>query len=164
MEDWFVVNLSKTRLVTATLITIYSISLNSLAETNTSNHNTSDNIERLNIESSNSANTISTQTVRFYKANKHLQRIRLYPSKNKTGKPGCHNFKRSRRIAEVVQIGYDSCSIYTQKNCDSDSIIKAKHAGQDTYSERLTEGHGWFPKPQSEKDRRGVKLRSWSCQ
>jgi len=145
-------NKNRLRLIVSTLA-VWLISLNGNAETQIDDHNQQD------LDS-----TAIIKTVRFYKENKHKQHIRLYPSKRKTANSGCHNFKRSRRIAKIVQIGYESCSVYTEKNCVADSIIRANHPDQDAYAEKLTEGHGWLPKPQSEKDKRGVKLRSWSCQ
>jgi len=138
MEDRLVVSIAKNCLITSTLIVVFSTSLNSAAETQNNDQNQ---------VSINSESITKTSVIRFYKANKHQQNFRIYPSKSKTSESGCHNFKRSRRIAKVVQIGYQSCSI-----------------DQDAYAQQLTEGHGWLPKPQSEKDKRGVKLRSWSCQ
>ena len=121
MEDRLVVSITKNFLIISTLIILCLTSLNSAAETQNNDHN------QVNI---NSASITKTSVIRFYKANKHQQNFRIYPSKSKTSESGCHNFKRSRRIAKVVQIGYQSCSIYTEKNCVADSIIKANHGPQ----------------------------------
>ena len=159
MEIGFVVVVSKKSFITTLLLITTSSTINA-TEANKKENSHTNSIEKK--PSSTVANEL--QTIRFYRANKHQQKIRLTISKNKSSETGCHNFKRSRRIATIVQIGYQACSIYTKKNCDTESIIRANHSGQDAFSELLTEGHGWLPKPQSKKDRRGVKLRSWSCQ
>jgi len=88
--------------------------------------------------------------IRFYKINKHKQTDRLWVSKKKSTQTGCNNFRGAPRIFIIAQIGYQSCSVYSEKNC-------------------LSEGFGWKPSSQqtlesSDADSRGVKLRSWNCQ
>lgn len=151
------VNINKNHLIAAIYTAACLIHLNSFAETGIDT-----NIEE-NL-SSTDRSELGVRTIRFYRANKHHQSSRLYVSKAKSNGLGCHNFKRARRIATIVQVGYESCSIYTQKNCDTESALSANHSNQDAYAERLTSGHGWLPKLQSKKDKRGMKLRSWSCQ
>ncbi len=104
------------------------------------------------------------KTIRFYRANKHQQRLRLSIPKKKANVAGCHNFKRGRRVATTVQFGYNTCSIYAEKDCLSESIITANHSKQDAYAEKLTQGHGWQPKQETKKDKKGVKTRSWYCE
>jgi len=157
MEIGFVVNIYKKSFITVLSLIINS-SINA-TEINTTTSNTN-----LVDKTSSSVDAPRLQTIRFYRANKHQQKIRLNISKSKTDQLGCHNFKRSRRIATIVQIGYQTCSIYTKKDCDIESTIRANHSDQGAFSQLLTQGYGWLPKPQSEKDQRGVKLRSWSCQ
>ena len=159
METGFVVVVSKKSFITILLLIITSSTIDA-TETNKKENNHTNSIEKK------TSSTVATelQTIRFYRANKHQQRIRLTISKNKSNETGCHNFKRSRRIATIVQIGYQTCSIYTKKDCDIESTIRANHSDQGAFSQLLTQGYGWLPKPQSEKDQRGVKLRSWSCQ
>jgi len=107
MEDRLVVSIAKNCLITSTLIVVFSTSLNSAAETQNNDQNQ---------VSINSESITKTSVIRFYKANKHQQNFRIYPSKSKTSESGCHNFKRSRRIAKVVQIGYQSIKMLMHSN------------------------------------------------
>ena len=106
----------------------------------------------------------SLKTIRFYRSNKHDQRIRLNIKKINTDSTGCHNFKRSRRVATVVQINFNSCSVFTEKNCQPESILRANHKDQDAFAEKLTQGHAWQLKRDHTKSNKGIKIRSWSCQ
>ena len=113
--------------------------------------------------------------VRFYKINKHEQTSKIGVTKKKTKQSGCHNFKRSPRVFTLVQTGYQSCSLFSEKNCASQALVTAHKTDSDVYSTLLTEGVSWQPKTIAnqdlnalsvkEKKRRtkGVKLRSWSC-
>jgi len=100
------------------------------------------------------------QQIRFYKINKHQQMARVRFIGKKSKQAGCHNFITSPRVYKAVQIGYQSCHLYTKKNCGSDSIIKVRHKKSDIASNTLTEGYGWTP----EGPDNGLKIRSWSCQ
>jgi len=102
-------------------------------------------------------------TIRFYKVNKHKQTSKIAVSKKKTSATGCHNFSRSRRVLTLVQTGFSSCSVYTQKNCQDSSLTVANHSKSDGYKDKLTQGPAWLIKKQSSKDTKGVKLQSWSC-
>lgn len=107
--------------------------------------------------------------IRFYKKNKHEQNDRFWISKKKSTQTGCNNFRGAPRIFQIVQVGFQSCSIYSEKNCVAESLIKARHDGADTYSKNLSEGLGWHPSIQNSLNPvgahpRGVKLRSWNCQ
>ena len=104
------------------------------------------------------------KTIRFYRANKHDQRIRLTASSKKTDIAGCYNFKKAKRVATVVQLGYASCTVYSEKNCNPETSIRATHSKQDAFALKLAQGHGWQLKKSSEKDLKGVKVRSWSCE
>jgi len=116
---------------------------------------------------------LSAADIRFYKINKDQQTDKLWVSKKKSKKPGCHNFRGSPRVFQVVQIGYQSCSLYNAKNCTEDSLVKASHDDIDAYASTLGEGYGWLPSLETNldslsdneaKNKRGVKLRSWKCE
>jgi len=112
--------------------------------------------------------SLQAADIRFYKINKHQQSDRLWVSKKKSTRSGCNNFRGAPRIFKVVQIGYQSCSIYSAKNCSEESLIRARHNGIDAYAKNLSEGFGWQPSTDTalskqSNDSRGVKLRSWNC-
>ena len=106
----------------------------------------------------------SVKTIRFYRLNNQQQGIRLNISKEKTNLAGCHNLKRRKRVATVIQLGFSYCSLYSEKNCLDESIIHAFHSKQDTFSKKLTQGYGWQTEQITKKDKKGVKVKSWHCE
>jgi len=104
--------------------------------------------------------------IRFYKINKHQQTDKLWVSKKKSQLSGCHNFKGSPRIFKIVQVGYEYCSVYQQKDCAEESLVKASHKNIDASASKLQEGYGWLPidrLSETNNHVQGVKLRSWKC-
>jgi len=113
--------------------------------------------------------------IRFYKINKHEQTSKVWLSKKKTSQSGCHNFKRAPRVFTLVQTGFQSCSVYSEKSCDRASLVSAQQKNSDAYATTLSEGLSWKPATDanetqntlSEKEikrrAKGIKLRSWSC-
>ena len=101
------------------------------------------------------------QKIRFYKANNKGQTDLIWFTNKKAKKPGCHNFLLKTRVYKAVQFGYQSCVLYSKKNCPAGSEIAVTHKDVDIPTTSLSEGYGWLPES---KHRRGAKLRSWSCE
>jgi hypothetical protein len=99
--------------------------------------------------------------IRFYKINKLEQNDRINFTLKKARNPGCHNFLKKTRVFKAVQFGYESCTLYSKKDCAEDSVIEVTRKKESTPISNLTQGYGWLT--QSE-DTRGAKLRSWTCQ
>jgi len=101
------------------------------------------------------------QEIRFYEANRHLQtdRVSLHKKKGKT--PGCHNFLIRTRVYQANQLGYESCSLYEQRDCAEDSIKQVTRTKDQTPVTELSQGFSWFPIDDNE---RGAILRSWKCE
>lgn len=100
------------------------------------------------------------QEIRFYKANKQLQTDRIWFTKKKSKQAGCHNFLKAARVYKLVLLGYDYCEIYTQKDCQADSLVGATRKKGTISAKKLTEGYAWLPISEHKK---GEKLRSWQC-
>lgn len=105
--------------------------------------------------------THARQEIRFYEANKHLQTDRVSFAKKKGGQPGCHNFLIRTRVYQANQIGYESCSLFEQKDCAADSIVEVNRTKDETAVTSLSQGFSWFPIDENE---RGAILRSWHCE
>lgn len=119
------------------------------------------------IISSISASSLWAADIRFYKINKHQQTDKIWVSKKKSQQSGCHNFRGKPRIFKVVQVGYDFCSLYQEKNCTENALIKASHEGIDAFASRLQEGYGWLPSLNADTtsaNSNGVAIHSWKCQ
>lgn len=101
------------------------------------------------------------QNIRFYKINKHEQtdRIRFTSKKGRTA--GCQNFLKKTRVYKAIQFGFESCQLFSKKDCPAGTEIPVNRDKDPEPTVTLTQGYGWLP--QSEH-KRGVKLRSWSCQ
>jgi hypothetical protein len=106
------------------------------------------------------ADARNRQDIRFYKANKILQTDRIWFTKKRASKPGCHNFIRKARVYKAVQFAYAACYLYAKKNCESDSIIEVAKEKDETTTTVLLEGYGWLPQSDN---KRGVRVKSWSC-
>jgi len=107
------------------------------------------------------AEAASKQTVRFYKVNRQLQADRLRFTNKAAKKPGCHNFIKKTRVHRLVQLGYESCSLYAKKSCLAESIISAVTEKDKTPVTTLTEGKSWFF---DIEHRRGTRAKSWYCE
>ena len=103
----------------------------------------------------------SRQEIRFYEANKLLQTDRVSFTAKKARKPGCHNFILRTRVYQANQLGYKSCSLFSEKNCAQDSIVEVNRTKDQTAVTSLSQGFSWFPIDENE---RGAILRSWQCE
>lgn len=110
--------------------------------------------------------------LRLYKMSKYgqSQRIRFTGKKSKLA--GCQNLLLRARVHRAVQYGFESCTLYTSKDCLAGSEVAVKRTEQEPDNYELEEGFSWFlgapPKddayPKYTKDERGQKLKSWQCQ
>ena len=108
-----------------------------------------------------SAAAAERQEIRFYKVNKNLQSDRIWFTKKKGRAPGCHNFLKKTRVYKAVQFGFESCTLYSKKACAAGSEIAVTRKKDPTPLTQFSQGFGWLP---ASEHKRGVKLRSWSCQ
>lgn len=107
-----------------------------------------------------SAATQARQEIRFYEANKHLQTDRVSFNKKKGKTPGCHNFLIRTRVYQANQIGFETCTLYSQKDCAQDSQVQVNRSKDETPVTALSQGFSWFP---IDEDKQGAILRSWEC-
>lgn len=101
------------------------------------------------------------QQIRFYKINKHEQTARIRFTAKKARASGCHNFLKKTRVFKAIQFGFESCELYSKKDCPIGSEILVTREKNPEPTNLLTQGFGWLPESEH---KRGAKLRSWSCQ
>jgi len=102
------------------------------------------------------------QTIRFYKINNKDQADKIRFTAKKAGKPGCHNFIKKVRVHRIVQIGYNTCALYSAKNCAAESLVSATRSKEpDQPKGQLAQGYSWFP---VDEHKRGARLKSWLCE
>lgn len=102
------------------------------------------------------------QRISFYKINKDgiTQSLRFVAAKAR--KPGCHNFIRKARLHRVVSYQFESCQVYSKKNCQADSIMPFyREKEPEIHTTKLSQGYGWYPVG---SHKRGEKAKSWQCQ
>lgn len=95
---------------------------------------------------------------RIYRANQRLQLDRV-PAMN-GDEPGCHNMLLSIRIYRVAQIGYEHCTVYSERDCEEGSEVPVTWKQEDEPVKQFTQGDRWFlvgDEPQ------GHKMGSWYC-
>lgn len=95
--------------------------------------------------------------IRFYKANKYLQQDRVSLVSG-ADSPGCHNFLLATRIYRVAQIGFQTCSLYAEKDCAAGSEVPVRWKQTKKPVTEFTQGARWFPEGEQ-----GVEARSWRC-
>lgn len=101
------------------------------------------------------------EEIRFYEANKFLQTDRLSFVGKKAREPGCHNFLRRNRVYQINQIGFSSCSVYSQKDCEAESLMELNRTKDETPVTTMSQGFSWFLIDENE---RGAFIRSWHCE
>lgn len=103
----------------------------------------------------------SNQNVRFYKVNNKMQSTRILFVEKKGQESGCHNFIVNTRVQRFNQYGYQFCSVYSEKNCASQSVISASREKNNTPTTQLSQGFSWYP---IATNKGGAKLASWFCE
>lgn len=95
---------------------------------------------------------------RMYTANKLMQQREVTFVLN-TDEPGCHNLIKKRRIYRVAQIGFEACSVYSEKDCEEGTEIPVSWKNKKDPVTSFTRGARWFLPGE-----RGSKMRSWKCE
>ncbi|MDJ0956430.1 MAG: hypothetical protein QNI91_06225 [Arenicellales bacterium] len=103
-------------------------------------------------------NLVGAADFRMYTANKLMQQREVTFVLN-TDEPGCHNLIKKRRIYRVAQIGFESCTVYSEKNCEEGTEIPVSWKNKKDPITSFTRGARWFLPGE-----RGSKMRSWKCE
>lgn len=103
-------------------------------------------------------NLASAADFRMYTANSFMQQRQVTFVRN-TDEPGCHNLITKRRIYRVAQIGFETCSIYSEKDCEEGTEIAVSWKNKKTPKTSFTRGARWFLPGE-----RGSKMGSWKCE
>lgn len=75
-----------------------------------------------------------------------------------TDEPGCHNLITKRRIYRVAQIGFEFCTLYSEKDCEEGAEIAVSWKNKKEPATEITPGARWFLPGE-----RGSKMASWKC-
>ena len=98
-------------------------------------------------------------SIRFYEINKRGQQERIsVPGRNDAG---CNAFLNKPRSYRFNQVGYEYCTLYTERGCPEGSEIIAQWSGDGPETTKLTQGGKWILQGDSE---RGIKVGSWNCE
>lgn len=100
----------------------------------------------------------SAANFRIYRVNSDMQ-LDQVPAFNED-EPGCHNMLLRLTIYRVAQIGYQYCTIYSEKDCKAGSEIQVSWKQKENPVTQFTQGDRWFLV--SER-RRGRTMGSWYC-
>jgi hypothetical protein len=97
--------------------------------------------------------------IRMYKMTHdgHTEKYLLF---GKGDEPGCHNLPYQYHVYQVAIVGFASCSLFAEKDCQPDSIISAYWKGKDKPATRLRQGSRWM----MTRDGSEADVRSWSCE
>ena len=95
--------------------------------------------------------------LRLYTANKQLQQRKITMIRN-TDEAGCHNLIKRRRVYRAAQVGFASCTLYSEKDCEQGSEIEVQWKNKDTPVTEFSRGALWFL-----PGKRGEKTASWKC-
>ena len=103
-------------------------------------------------------------SIRFYTINSQNQQRELYLLPNR-GEAGCFNLPLSVDVSRVAQIGFVSCSVYSDSDCDPATAHLMHWSGKarkDPNKKKpttfMTEGAMWRI-----EGTREAALRSWEC-
>ena len=99
----------------------------------------------------------SAANLRLYTANKQLQQRKISMIRN-TDEPGCHNLINRRRVYRAAQIGFASCTLYTEKDCEAGTEIEVRWKNKKSPVTDFSRGAMWFL-----PGNRGEKMASWKC-
>lgn len=100
----------------------------------------------------------SAADLRMYTANNLLQQRRISMVRN-TDEPGCHNLVTRRKIYRVAQIGFKTCTLYADKDCEAGTEIGVSWKNKKPPVNNFTQGARWFLPGE-----RGSKTASWKCE
>lgn len=97
--------------------------------------------------------------IRMYKMT-HDGHIDKYLLFGKGDDAGCHNLPYEYHVYQVAIVGFASCSLFSAKDCQPDSIITAYWKGKDKPATQLKQGSRWM----MSRDGTEADVRSWSCE
>ena len=98
-------------------------------------------------------------SIRFYEINKRGQQDRIsVAGRNDTG---CNPFLNKPLAYRFNQVGYEYCTLYTERSCPEGSEVIARWSGDGPETTKLTQGGKWILQGGTE---RGIKIGSWDCQ
>ena len=103
-------------------------------------------------------NLVSAADFRMYTANKLKQQREVTFVLN-TDEPGCHNLIKKRRIYRVAQIGFETCTVYSEKDCEEGTEVPVSWKNKKDPVTSFTRGARWFLPGEL-----GSKMRSWKCE
>lgn len=76
-----------------------------------------------------------------------------------TDEPGCHNLFNKRRVYRAAQIGFATCTLYAEKDCEAGTEIEVRWKNKGEPKIAFTRGARWFLPGE-----RGAKMKSWQCE
>ena len=97
--------------------------------------------------------------IRMYKMTYDDHSVK-YTLLGKGDNPGCHNTPYRYKVYKVAVIGYKSCSVYSAKDCQPESILPVYWKQKDRSETVMTRGTRWF----LAQDASEVGVSSWSCE
>lgn len=103
--------------------------------------------------------SVQAADFRIYRANKQLQQDRVLALNE--DEPGCHNLLLTLKIYRVAQIGYEHCTVFSEKDCEAGSEVPVSWKREDEPVKKFTQGARWFL---VSDDPRGHEMGSWYCE
>ena len=98
--------------------------------------------------------------IRLYKIDKKQKLTKAHYLFGKGDEPGCHNLPFGYGVFRVTVVKFESCSVFSEKDCQPESILPAWWKGRKDPVTRLTRGSHWY----LDKDKDNIKVASWSCE
>ncbi len=97
--------------------------------------------------------------IRLYKMtlDGHSEKYMLF---GKADNPGCHNTPYTYHVYKVAVLAFKSCSVFSEKDCQPDSILTAYWKNKDRPATKMKQGTRWF----MTRDGSEVDVSSWSCE
>lgn len=95
--------------------------------------------------------------LRLYTANKSMQQRKISMIRD-TDEAGCHNMIKRRRVYRAAQIGFASCTLYSEKDCEQGTEIEVQWKNKEQPVTEFSRGAMWFL-----PGKRGEKMASWKC-
>jgi len=88
----------------------------------------------------------------------HSEKYLLF---GKADNPGCHNTPYRYKVYKVAVLAFKTCSVYSEKDCQPDSILTAYwKKKQKKSSTKMKQGTRWY----LAQDESEVGVSSWSCE
>lgn len=104
------------------------------------------------------ATAVHSADFRIYTVNKQMQQSRAFKLSD-GGESGCHNLLVKQRAHRVAQVGFERCTIYAERDCQTGSELTVRWKNEKKPTTEITQGARWFL-----EGKRGTKMASWHCQ